>query len=67
MELFPVDESSFIFVSGNGGEVQWCFSQVKGTIEEEVTEGKFLKLISECYRNSVIPPHNAVSWVVANQ
>ena len=25
--------------SGNGGELQWCFSQVKGTIEEDVTEG----------------------------
>ena len=21
------------------GELQWCFSQVKGTIEEDVTEG----------------------------
>ena len=26
-------------LTGNGGEIQWCFSQVKGTIEDEVTEG----------------------------
>ena len=26
--------------SGNGGEIQWCFSQVKGTVEEDITEGK---------------------------
>ncbi|XP_046379077.1 serine/threonine-protein phosphatase 2A 55 kDa regulatory subunit B beta isoform-like isoform X3 [Haliotis cracherodii] len=25
-------------MAGNGGEIQWCFSQVKGTIEDEVTE-----------------------------
>ena len=25
---------------GNGGEVQWCFSQVKGTLEEDISEGK---------------------------
>jgi len=37
-------------VNGEGGsgaaggedEIQWCFSQVKGTIEDEVTDGKFL-------------------------
>jgi len=28
--------------SGNGGEIQWCFSQVKGTIEEDITEGSHL-------------------------
>ena len=28
------------FFSGNGGEIQWCFSQVKGTVEEDITEGK---------------------------
>ena len=27
-------------VSGSG-EVQWCFSQVKGTVDDDVTEGKF--------------------------
>jgi hypothetical protein len=25
-------------ISGNG-EIQWCFSQVKGTLEDEVTDG----------------------------
>ena len=28
-----------LFFAGNGGEIQWCFSQVKGTVEEDVTEG----------------------------
>jgi hypothetical protein len=27
-----------LFISGNG-EIQWCFSQVKGTLEDEVTDG----------------------------
>ena len=37
---------SNIFFSGNGGEIQWCFSQVKGTVEEDITEGKiWLRLI----------------------
>ncbi len=22
------------------GEIQWCFSQVKGTLDDEITEGK---------------------------
>lgn len=30
--------------AGNGGEIQWCFSQVKGTIEEDITEGRFYYL-----------------------
>lgn len=28
------------FITGNG-DIQWCFSQVKGTLEDDVTEGKF--------------------------
>lgn len=27
-----------LFVLGNG-EIQWCFSQVKGTLDDDVTEG----------------------------
>ena len=30
---------NFVF-SGNGGDIQWCFSQVKGTLEEDISEGK---------------------------
>lgn len=26
--------------TGGGGEIPWCFSQVKGTIEDEVADGK---------------------------
>ena len=26
-------------LSGNSSEIHWCFSQVKGTVEEDVTEG----------------------------
>ena len=33
----------FLFV-GNGGDIQWCFSQVKGTVEEDVTEGRGLHI-----------------------
>ena len=33
---------------GNGGDIQWSFSQVKGTIEEDVTEGKKLESLMRC-------------------
>ena len=26
--------------AGGGGEIPWCFSQVKGTIEDEVADGE---------------------------
>lgn len=32
-----------VFRTGNGGgnsDVQWCFSQVKGAIDDDVAEGK---------------------------
>ena len=28
------------FVSGGGGIPQWCFSQVKGTLEDEIHDGE---------------------------
>lgn len=34
----------FVFVA-NSGDLQWCFSQVKGTVEEDVTEGYFPMLV----------------------
>ena len=35
------DMKTFYFVSRAGtDDVEWCFSQVKGTVEEEVTEGR---------------------------
>lgn len=27
---------------GGGNDVQWCFSQVKGAIEDDVAEGEYL-------------------------
>ncbi|XP_064631596.1 serine/threonine-protein phosphatase 2A 55 kDa regulatory subunit B alpha isoform-like isoform X1 [Lineus longissimus] len=30
---------------GNGGDIQWCFSQVKGTIEDEVTEADIISCV----------------------
>lgn len=33
--------NAFRSVLGNG-EIQWCFSQVKGTLDDDVTEGKFI-------------------------
>lgn len=36
------NEKQFVFLfPGNGGELTWCFSQVKGSIEEDVAEGKY--------------------------
>jgi len=32
-------------MAGNGGELQWCFSQVKGTIEEDVTEADIISCV----------------------
>lgn len=32
------DAMSFLFNAGNG-ETQWCFSQVKGALDDDVTEG----------------------------
>lgn len=31
--------------NGNGGEIQWCFSQVKGTIEEDITEADIISCV----------------------
>lgn len=28
-----------------GGEIPWCFSQVKGTIEDEVAEGRYQQMV----------------------
>ena len=32
----------WILGGGGGGEIPWCFSQVKGTIEDEVADGEFV-------------------------
>ena len=42
IQLILVCIIKYIFrtVAGNGSEIQWCFSQVKGTVEEDITEGK---------------------------
>ncbi|XP_013383182.1 serine/threonine-protein phosphatase 2A 55 kDa regulatory subunit B beta isoform isoform X2 [Lingula anatina] len=29
----------------NGGDIQWCFSQVKGTVEEDVTEADIISCV----------------------
>ena len=35
------DMKPFCIISSAGtDDVEWCFSQVKGTVEEEVTEGR---------------------------
>ncbi|XP_045490348.1 serine/threonine-protein phosphatase 2A 55 kDa regulatory subunit B alpha isoform isoform X1 [Pieris rapae] len=31
--------------SGNGGETTWCFSQVKGTLEDDVTEADLISCV----------------------
>lgn len=32
-------------VPGNGGETTWCFSQVKGTLEDDVTEADLISCV----------------------
>ena len=37
--------------------MQWCFSQVKGTLDEDLTEGKnskFLRLFTVTYKLTVV-------------
>ncbi len=29
----------FLISAGPGGDMQWCFSQVKGAIDDDVAEG----------------------------
>lgn len=44
-----LSNGSFVFCfAGGGGEIPWCFSQVKGTIEDEVADGKCSHYISHC-------------------
>lgn len=33
---------------GASGEIPWCFSQVKGTIEDEVAEGRLELVVCTC-------------------
>jgi hypothetical protein len=33
------DNNVLLFVLGNS-DIQWCFSQVKGTLDDDVTEGE---------------------------
>lgn len=32
-------EGFFFISAGPGGDMQWCFSQVKGAIDDDVAEG----------------------------
>jgi len=46
-ETFRFKSLDIYYITGNG-DIQWCFSQVKGTLEDDVTEGEFdLCLYSE--------------------
>jgi hypothetical protein len=45
------------FAAGEG-EIPWCFSQVKGTIEDEVADGKDTEIVSAGgVSPSPPPPH----------
>ena len=37
---FYVRNESDFFVVNDDAPVKWCFSQVKGTVEEDITEGR---------------------------
>jgi hypothetical protein len=39
---FHLDFLSFSSTSDSGGDIQWYFSQVKGTMDEEVNESECL-------------------------
>ncbi len=41
--IFPLLEGGG--AAAGDDEIQWCFSQVKGTIEDEVTDGMFQRVI----------------------
>lgn len=41
---FYIEVLSFC-VSGNGGETSWCFSQVKGTLEDDVTDADLISCV----------------------
>jgi len=57
-------QDNHFILSGNGGEIQWCFSQVKGAIEiEDVAEGmafyrlsRDLSKIGQCSNNIIFLP-----------
>lgn len=34
-----MDSIIFLFFSLGNSDIQWCFSQVKGTLEDDATEG----------------------------
>ena len=35
---------AYLCNAGNS-DIQWCFSQVKGTLDDDVTEGKYLPAV----------------------
>ena len=43
MSVENICYSSFLITGGSHEEIPWCFSQVKGTIEDEVADGKCRK------------------------
>lgn len=40
-----IDYNDIKKISGNGGETSWCFSQVKGTLEDEVTDADLISCV----------------------
>lgn len=38
-DSFDYSNSWFFVFAGPGGDMQWCFSQVKGAIDDDVAEG----------------------------
>lgn len=41
-------------MAAENGEVQWCFSQVKGTIEEEVTDADIISTVEFNYDGELL-------------
>jgi len=63
-ETFCFKSLDIYYITGNG-DIQWCFSQVKGTLEDDVTEGEFdLCLHSEREREK---ERSTLSFISLNQ
>ncbi len=43
--LEPPTLTPYFSVSGASSDIQWCFSQVKGTLEDDVTEADIISCV----------------------
>uniref|UniRef100_A0A8C9P239 Uncharacterized protein n=1 Tax=Spermophilus dauricus TaxID=99837 RepID=A0A8C9P239_SPEDA len=46
--------------AGGGNDIQWCFSQVKGAVDDDVAEGK-KSILNAVPVLSIFPPN--LQWI----